>query len=181
MNIEYIGRNFHLDERVRKHAAEKLEKLTKFLGEPIEGHVTLETEKHRHKVEIFLTHRFGTLTATEETDGTMTDAVNLATEKIEHQARRAHKRVVDKRRRGDRNGHRWPVDILERDSVGGGGTPRVIESTHLQIKPMTIEEAALQLEETKAEFVVFRDSGSDRVAVLYKRKDENYGLIAPEF
>ena len=73
------------------------------------------------------------------------------------------------------------VDILERESVEGGGTPRVISSTHLQIKPMTIEEAALLLEESKNEFVVFRDASSDRVAVLYKRKDNNYGLIAPGF
>ena len=181
MNIEYIGRNFHIDDRLREHTAERLEKLSRFLDEPIEGRVTLEVEKHRHRAEIHLTHRFGVLTATEETDGTMLDAVNLAAEKIEQQARRAHKKVVDKRRRGDRNGHRWPVDILERESVEGGGTPRVISSTHLQIKPMTIEEAALLLEESKNEFVVFRDASSDRVAVLYKRKDNNYGLIAPDF
>jgi putative sigma-54 modulation protein len=181
MNIEYIGRNFHLDERMRAHAAEKLEKLTKFVDEPIEGRVTLETERHRHRAEIHLTHRRGVLTAAEETDGTMFDAINLATEKIEQQARRAHKRLVDRRRRGDRNGHRWPVEILERASVGGGGEPRVIRSTHLRIKPMTIEEAALALEASKHEFVVFRDSASDRISVLYKRKDENYGLIAPEF
>ncbi len=181
MNIEYIGRNFHLDERVRAYAAEKLEKLTKFLDEPIEGRVTLEIEKHRHRAEIHVTHRLGVLTATEETDGTMVDAINLATEKIEQQARRAHGRLVDKRRRGDRNGHRWPLEILDRESLAGGGEPRVIRTTHLQIKPMTIEEAALLLEESKHEFVVFRDSASDRVSVLYKRKDDNYGLIAPEF
>jgi ribosome hibernation promoting factor len=181
MNIEYIGRNFHLDERVRAHAAEKLEKLTKFLDEPIEGRVTLEIEKHRHRAEVHVTHRQGALTATEETDGTMFDAINLATEKIEQQARRAHKKLVDKRRRGDRNGYRWPVEILDRASVAGGGQPRVIHSTHLQIKPMTIEEAALQLEEAETELVVFRDSASDRLSVLYKRKDDHYGLIAPEF
>jgi putative sigma-54 modulation protein len=181
MNIEYIGRNFHVDERVRAHAAEKLEKLTKFLDEPIEGRVTLEIEKHRHRAEVHVTHRQGVLTAIEETDGTMVDAINLAAEKIEQQARRTHQRLVDKRRRGDRNGHRWPVEILDRESVTGGAEPRVIRTTHLRIKPMTIEEAALLLESSKNEFVVFRDSASDRVSVLYKRKDDNYGLIVPEF
>ena len=48
-------------------------------------------------------------------------------------------------------------------------------------KPMTIDEASLQLEQSKNEFFVFRDSASDRVSVLYRRKDDNYGLIAPEF
>ncbi len=180
MNIETIGRNFHLDERVRAHAAEKLDKLVKFLDEPIEVRVTLEIEKHRHRAEVHVAHRLGVLTAAEETDGTMFDALNLAAEKIEQQARRTHRRLVDRRRRGERNGYRWPVEVLARESVGGGAEPQVILSTHLEIKPMTIEEAALQLETTKAEFVVFRDSTNDRVSVLYKRKDQNYGLIAPE-
>jgi putative sigma-54 modulation protein len=88
--------------------------------------------------------------------------------------------MVDKRRRGERNGHRWPLEVLDRASVGAGAAPRVIESTHLHIKPMTIEEAALELEGAKAGFVVFRDATSDRVSVLYRREDEHYGLIAPE-
>ena len=58
--------------------------------------------------------------------------------------------------------------------------PRVIETTHLPIKPMTIEEAALELDGAEHGFVVFRDSTSDRLSVLYKRKDRHYGLIAPE-
>jgi putative sigma-54 modulation protein len=57
----------------------------------------------------------------------------------------------------------------------------VIRNTRLQIKPMSIEEAALQLDGAKNDFVVFRDATSDRISVLYKRKDDNYGLIAPDF
>jgi putative sigma-54 modulation protein len=57
----------------------------------------------------------------------------------------------------------------------------VIRSSRLQIKPMSIEEAALELDGGKNDFVVFRDAASDRVSVLYKRKDNNYGLIAPDF
>ena len=105
MNIEYIGRNFHLDERIREHAAEKLGKLVKFLDEPIETRVTLEIEKHRHRAEIYVTHRQGTLTATEETDGTMFDAINLAAEKMELQARRVHRRAVALHERRDRREH----------------------------------------------------------------------------
>ncbi|HXO21761.1 MAG TPA: sigma 54 modulation/S30EA ribosomal C-terminal domain-containing protein, partial [Thermoanaerobaculia bacterium] len=79
------------------------------------------------------------------------------------------------------NGQRWPIEVLDRESVTAGSTPRIVQSSHLQIKPMTIEEAALQLEDSEQGFVVFRDSTSDRLSVLYKRKDDNYGLIAPEF
>lgn len=181
MNIEYIGRNFQVDERVRKYVLDKLQKVTKFLEEPIEARLILDVEKHRHIAELHVSHRLGVLQATEETDGQlMTDAIHRVIETIAEQARRSRKKLVDKRRRGDKNGQRWPIEVLDRESVTAGATPRIVQSTHLQIKPMTIEEAALQLEDSEQGFVVFRDSTSDRVSVLYKRKDDNYGLIAPE-
>jgi putative sigma-54 modulation protein len=64
--------------------------------------------------------------------------------------------------------------------VGDGATPRVVETTHVDIKPMTIAEAAIELETAEHGFVVFRDADSDRLNVLFRRKDQNYGLIAPE-
>jgi putative sigma-54 modulation protein len=181
MQIEYTCRNVHLDDRLRGIIEQKLQKLTRFLDEPIEVRVTLDLEKHRHIAELHVTHRLGVVQATEENDGSLLDAIHLAAERAEKQARRSRKKLVDKRRQADRrNGHRWPVEVLERASVGGGATPRVVETTHLPIKPMTIEEAAIELETAEHGFVVFRDSQSDRVSVLFKRKDQNYGLIAPE-
>lgn len=70
------------------------------------------------------------------------------------------------------------MDVLEASSIVSGQAPRVIKSSALSIKPMSLDEAALQLESSKNDFVVFRDSGSDEVNVLYKRRDKNYGLIS---
>jgi putative sigma-54 modulation protein len=183
MNIEYVGRNYEVDERLRGFTEDKLGKLDKFLHEPVEIRVTFEVEKHRQIAEVHVSHRFGVLQATEATDD-MYDAINLAVDKVEKQARRSKKKNETRRRRG--NGHAWselvwPMEVLERDSVGSGSKPRIVKSTLLTIKPMTVDEAALQLEGSKNDFVVFRDSASERVAVLYKRRDQNYGLIAPEF
>ena len=183
MNIEYVGRNYAVDDSVRTYVEGKLgKKVNKFVQEPIDIRVTLETEKHRHIADLHVAHKHGVLQATEET-GDMYDAINMAVDKVEKQARRSKKKAIDKRRRADRettNGQRWPLDVLTRESLAAGSTPQIIKSTHLPIKPMTIEEAALQLENGKNEFIVFRDSSSDRVSVLYKRKDDHYGLIAPE-
>ena len=104
---------------------------------------------------------------------------------METQAERARKKGKDRRRRAQRqdtNGSHWPVEVIARESVapGSGNQPRVIETTRLEIKPMSIEEAALELEGRNLEFMVFRDMDTDRLSVLYKRRDENYGLIAPE-
>jgi ribosome hibernation promoting factor len=180
MTIEIIGRNVQIDDRLRQFAAKKLQKLGRFLEEPVEIRVTLAAEKHTHVAELHASHRLGVLQATEETAGNFRDAINRLFDRVEEQARRAHEKVVNKRRRADRNNHhRWPVEVLEERSVGRGA-PRVIETSHLSIKPMTIEEAALELEGSEHGFVVFRDSASARLSVLYRRKDQNYGLIAPE-
>jgi len=184
MKIETIGRNVPVDDRLRDFVEKKLRKIEKFLEEPIEARVTLSLERHLHVAEFHLAHRLGILQAAEESDGNLLDAVNLGVDKVVSQARRAHQKVVEKKRRADKRSdqalQRWPVEVLESSSVRGGGAPRIIETTHMPIKPMTIEEAALRLEDSELAFVVFRDSTSDRVNVLYRRKDQNYGLIAPE-
>jgi putative sigma-54 modulation protein len=182
MNIEFVARNFTLHDDVRQFTADKLRKATKFLEEPLEVRVTLEVEKHRHMADLHIAHRYGVVQANEETPE-MKDAINLAVDKVEKQARRSRKRHVDSRRRADRArqaDEHWPIAVVASDSLRGG-SPRVIESIRIDIKPMTIEEAALELEDSQHGFVVFRDAGNDRVSVLYRRRDSNYGLIAPEF
>lgn len=180
MNIEYIGRNYTLHEGLRKTTEEKLQKLARFLEEPIDVRLTLEQEKHRRIADLHITHRLGVLQAGEETDD-MLDSLNAALDKAERQARKSRKRLTDKRRRSGRGAQPpWPIEVLERQSIGAKEGPRIIKSSLLQIKPMSLEEAALQLEEGKNDFVVFLDASTEQLSVLYRRKDNNYGLIAPE-
>jgi len=180
MKIEYRARGYEVDDEIRRYTETKLAKAVKFLQEPVEVRVSLETKKHRQIADLHVAHRFGVLQAADET-GDMRDTVNLAVDKLEKQARRASKKFKDKRRKADRtNGNQWPVEVVEKTSLGGGGRPRIVKSSRLRIKPMGIEEAALSLESSKNDFVVFRDSESNRVNVLYRRKDDNYGLISPE-
>ena len=186
MKIEYFARNATIDDQVRRYAEEKLRKLAKFLDDPeeAEARLTLEHEKHHFVAEVQLSHRHVTLVA-KETANQLLDAVNLAVDKVETQAERSRKKHKERRRRAQRhdtNGHHWPEEVIARDSVAGGagGGPRVVETVRLEIKPMSIEEAALELEDGDRAFVVFRDMDTERVSVLYKRRDENYGLIAPE-
>jgi putative sigma-54 modulation protein len=182
MRIDYVARGYHPDDSVRRYAEDKLKKVLKFLDEPVEVHASLETEKHHAIADFQVTHRHGTLQARESADQ-MLDAINLVVDKLETQAERSRKKHMDKRRRAQRaesNGFTWPLDVIERGSISGG-VARVIKSSRLPIKPMSIEEAALMLDDSEHDFVVFRDSESEKVSVLYKRRDTNYGLIAPEF
>lgn len=181
MKVEYVARHYELNDRVRTFTESKLRKLEKFLQEPIEAHVMLETAKHRNRADLRLTHRFGMIQATEDTDE-MFDAINLAVDKAEKQARRSNKKFHAKRRRGGREEAKqsWPLAILDADSMGSGGAPDVIKSTQLQIEFMSLDEAATRLADSERDFIVFRNLDSDEVNVLYRRPDENYGLISPE-
>ena len=182
MNIEFVGRHLQVAEKTRNLAAEKLERLKKFLPEPIDAHIVLEAGRFRHSVEIKVRCASGEFMAGEEAVE-LHDALLLATEKVEEQAKRARKRQVDHPRRQDRSeasAQQWPVEVLTRESVRQGESPIVVKSSHLEIHSMTITEAALKLESSRSEFVVFRDLENEKVSVIYRRHDDDYGLIVPE-
>ena len=183
MDIKYTGRNLQVDDQIKDYTQKRIDKLVRFLDEPIEIHMILEVEKRHRIAELHVSHKHGVLQSTEEAAEVL-DAIHAAIDKAEKQARRNHKKNVDKRRRvaarqaGE--DHHWPLEILEAESVGKGTDHRVIKTTRLPIKPKTVDEAALELDTSKNEFHVFLDSSTEKVTVIYRRNDGHYGLIAPE-
>ena len=114
MNIDFVGRHLQVEEKTRILAAEKLERLKRFLPEPIDAHVVLEAGKFRHSAEIKVRCGTGEFLASEEAVD-LHDALMLATEKVEEQAKRARKREVDHPRRRGESG-----DFLGRQGKGIG-------------------------------------------------------------
>ncbi len=182
MNVEYTARHFTLEDRTRRFAAKKLTKLEKFLDDPVDIHLILEKHENRQGAELVVHHRHGSIQAAVDAEE-MFDAINAAVDKVEKQARRSRKKFLDKRRRAQRSreeGRHWPVEVLERDSLSNEEGPKVVKTIRLPIEAMSVEDASLALESSKNEFIVFLNSSSEQVNVLYRRKDENFGLIAPE-
>ena len=201
MNIEYTGRNqLELGDDIKAYFEKKLKKLGRFIEEPVEVHLLLGEEKDRQIAELNVVHRHGDLHA-QHVAADRRDAVLAVVETAAKQARRARKKFMDLRRRterqvaeeqqwqaaeeavvGDREDHEhWPVDIIDATSFSEDDGPRIVKTHRLPIKPMTLGEASVELQQSKNDFFVFLDSGTDQVSVLYRRKDENFGLIAPEF
>ena len=94
--------------------------------------------------------------------------------KIEKQALRIKNKVIDKSHRARR-----ASSIVQSEVVPTPSAPRIIRSRRYAVKPMTDEEAALILSEDEASFLVYRNAENQKISVLYKRKDGNYGLIEP--
>ncbi len=179
MEFEYTGRHTDVTPAIRAHVEEHFGKLGQLFGNSTtaRAHVIIDVVKNRHIAEILLHWREHTLTA-KDTNADMYQALTRAIAKIEKQALKLKKKIIDGKQWAKPTSAVAPQpdgDVLE----ASPRPPRIIAARRYRVKPMTAEEAALSLAEDSNQFVVFRDSDTSRLSVLYKRKDGNYGLIQP--
>jgi|GEM_PF-664988 len=183
MNVEYVGKGITISDKTKAFAQTKLAKIFKFLDEPIEARLVIEPGKAGLGADLHIAHRHGVVQSEEEAVPRLEDAIQAVAVKAEKQARRSRKRFIDVRRRAGRaasENPQWPVEVLDGTSLRQEHTTRIIKVQHFSIKPMEVDEAALALEGAKNDFIVFRQTTSDQVSVLFRRRDGNFGLISPE-
>ena len=186
-----VGRNFEVTPDIRDLIDKKLGRIIKRLfDDVIEYRCVLQVEKYRYICEILIVGKEHDVKAVQESDKSMTDAINKTIDHFKGQAQKNRKKLRDHHRKDGNNAkHKtgrvtdWTVQVLDPGKIrltGDNNRPRIIKTNSLPIRPMSIEEAALRLDESKNEFIVFRDLDTDKVSVIYKRRDKNLGLIAPE-
>jgi putative sigma-54 modulation protein len=187
MATEISGRNYEIPPDIRDMVEKKLAKVQdKLFDDVIDVRVVLQVEKYRNICEILIVGKEHDVKSVQESDESMQDAVNSAIDHLKRQAQKNRKKIRDHHRR-EGNGRKvteWAVQVLEPGQLREETeqrAPRIVKTNNITIRPMSIEEAALRLDDSKNEFIVFRDIDTDRVSVIYKRRDNNLGLIAPEF
>ena len=174
MRIEYTGRHLEVPEAIRRLGDRKLRKLARVLPGITDVRVILSLDRHRQTVEVSLHSRNLELSAT-EASGDFALSLSTVMDKLTRQAEKhVGKRRV--RKGGARAASLRPPTPLAAEERG----PRVIRSRRFSVKPMTVEEAAIEVGSSPEGVLVFRDAATERVNVLYKRKDGNLGLIEPE-
>ena len=187
MKLDITGRHIDITPAIRDFTRDKLAKLERWIDDVMEAHVVLCVEKHRHQAEIVIKGRHHTYTGTEET-GDMYVSIGNVVEKIEKQARRLKEKAVARRKhaRSAKEAVQM-IPVPPEPSTNGGrpaepqaGRPRVIRNGAYRMKPMSREDAVLEFQDSDREFLVFRDARSQRIKVMYRRKDGNLGLIDPE-
>ena len=190
MSVECTGRNIEVTSSLRELARRQTQQLERRLGGPATVRVVLSQEKHRFGAEVIASHRRRHWKAQEETAGDPRAAVTLAFEKIDAQAKKDLGRRRDSKHRAGPAGSIRGAKPAVEEIAGAAGeaepaspaTVRIVRSGHqrLPAKPMSAEEAGLRLENSRQEFLVFRDAASEKISVLYKRRDGDFGLIVPE-
>ncbi|HEY0426567.1 MAG TPA: ribosome-associated translation inhibitor RaiA [Pyrinomonadaceae bacterium] len=176
MKFEYTGRHIEVTPALRSHVENHFEKLNHlFDGNNAKAHVIIEVEKGRHRSEIVVNWRKEVLTAN-TTLADMYQSLSRTIDKIEKQALRLKNKITDKHHRAKKV---TTVAAPAAEVAPAPSLPQIIETKRYTIKPMTAEEAVLRLNDDENQFLVFRNADSDRVSVIYKRQDGNYGLIQP--
>ncbi|MFR3359466.1 MAG: ribosome hibernation-promoting factor, HPF/YfiA family [Eubacterium sp.] len=175
MNLVISGKNLDITEGLRSAIEEKIGKLERYFTDTTEVHVTLSTEKNRQKIEITIPMK-GSIIRAEEVSSDMYVSIDLVEEVIERQLRKYKNKLIDK----EQNAAHLSQSFIEADDFEDEDI-QIIRSKKFAMKPMDPEEACVQMELIGHNFFVFRNSETDEVNVVYKRKGNTYGLIEPDF
>jgi ribosome hibernation promoting factor len=179
LRLQVKGRNLEISDSVRSYAEQKLAKLDRQLGDNTRVELELMVEKNPsiadNQVAEATVWTRGPVLRAREASNDMRASIDLLTEKLLRQVR--HYR--DKRSKRNMRHANIPID---------GGPPQmaddldqqIVKTKQFAVKPMTPDEAVLQLELVGHDFFVFRNADTDDVAVVYKRNDGAYGLIEPQ-
>jgi len=176
MKFVISGKNFEISDSLKEKVNKKFGKLGKFFVPQTEAHVTMSIEKNRHILEVTVVTNGITLRAEVESDD-MYMCIDKAVDILEGQIRKNRTRLEKRLHTGTFK----PEDFRPDLSVEEEHEFKVVRTKRFAIKPMTVEEAILQMNLLGHEFFMFSNAESREVNVVYRRKDGNYGLIEPEF
>lgn len=177
MQIEFTGRQMEVSPDLRQYTEERLNKLTRLLRDRYSLHVILAAERHQRIAEITLKFRDHALVGIERTPDPRA-SINGALDKIERQVLRLLERRRTRKRRS-RPTSTILLNILGPEAVDHR-EHAVLETERIAIKPLSLDEAIGSQELARRGVVVFRNSETERVNVIYRRPDGNLALIEPE-
>lgn len=180
MQIAVTFRHMESSDALRSYAEEKLARVKKYIEEPIDAQVVLSVQrKINHRAEVVMVAKGLTMKSTESKED-MYAAIDLMVDKIERQLKRYKDKL--KRHKGDSGIQRQlEKTVYAASSVDDGSdSPEIIRSHSFFVKPMSVEEAVMQMDLLDKEFLAFTDDNSEEMHVVYRRKDGNYGLIVPQ-
>lgn len=173
MNIMITGRKFNLKDSFRDYAEQKMKKIQRIFGDEADVKITVTVEKEWQTVETTV-KKDGVLYRAECSADRMEDALDKTIDDLVRKLRKNKTRIEKKLRDV---APEIPEPISEE---GEEGEIKIVKSKHFPIKPMDAEEAVLQMNLIGHQFFMFRNMNSGEINVVYRRKDGNYGLLAPE-
>lgn len=188
MNLTITGRHMEMTDALKAYIENHVKKIKAHFDRVIDINVVLDVEKHRHIAEVNL-HANGVRIHSKESSSDMYVSVDAVMAKLEKQIRKYKDRINRHQQRpeiSDLSYHHAIIGLQsgngdEHDEVSTETQHHVVLREKLPMKPMTVEEAILQLNLIEEPFLVFSNAETSQVNVIYARDDHTYGLIEPSF
>lgn len=196
MQFSVTFRHMEPTEALKEYAREKVDRIKKYFPDPIMAHVVFSTERgYQHHADVNIQLHNGLVIKGTEVTEDMYSSIDLVMAKIERQVRRYKEKIRHHKARADLSsipvayhilsGEVWPGadgDLAPGAAEPAPATPpvapsAVIKTTKLDARPMSVDEAVMQMNLAANQFLVFRNGETGHVNVLYKREDGTYGLI----
>jgi putative sigma-54 modulation protein len=176
MKVIITSKNMNASDHLKQTIESKLDRLGKYFSNDIVANVTLTMEKGRQKIEATINAK-GTIFRAEETTNDAYNGVDRIVEKLSSQMSRFKTKLQKK--------HKDHKELQFEDLPEVAGEEleemRVVRKKQFDLKPMTVDEAIMQMELLEHTFFVFLNVESDTVNVVYKRKDNDYGLLETRY
>lgn len=186
MNVTITGRHVDVTDGIREHIAGGLEKVSTHFKKVIDVDAILTVEKHRHIAE-FNVHANGLRINAKGSSDDLYASIDSALAKVDKQVRKHKERIMSHQPRPSRNNQSYDHHVIELSAMseGNGEDHEIIQTENhnvihretIDLKTMTVDEAAFQLDLVEDEFFVFCNSETTQTNVIYGRVDGTYGLI----
>ena len=175
MNIIIRGSKLEITEAMEDYAKEKLSKLERYLdaSENPNATVLVKIRGHLHKVEVTIPLKSLILRA-EESQEDYYAAIDVVIDKLERQIRKNKTRIASNKKKEIRDFAYGYIEEIEEDEEK---EKKIVKRKKIDLKPMSEEEAILQMELLGHEFYLYKDADTDKPTLVYKRKDGDYGVI----
>lgn len=180
MNISFTFKNFEPSDHLKGYAEKRFEKVAKYVSDSeADLQVNLQVDKFRHKADVILNADSIHISAYEASED-MYSTVDMVLDKLEAQLRKMREKMKSRSKKG-RGKKMVQMNVLSFADAPSEDPPTIIGTDEYVPKPMSVDEAAMQLDALENEFLVFRNAETEGVNVIYKRKNGDYGLIDPGY
>ena len=182
MNLIIRGKQFELTDSIERYIKKKMKKLQKYFDQIMEAVATVSVEKNRHIFEVTLQAKRAIIRAEEESDNIYT-SIDRVVEKLERQLIKYKEKLYYKYSNEYNKIKETNITEQEKSDIIAKVDDKdikIVKTKRFVLKPMSPEEASLQMELLGHSFYVFNNEETAQVNVIYKRKDGNFGLIEPE-
>jgi putative sigma-54 modulation protein len=176
MQVSVTFRNTGSESWFKDYVTDRLSKLQKYIDKPVEAHVVLSVEKFRNVAEINIMAKGINLVGKEEAKD-MQLAIDNVIDKIERQIKKHKEKSRDHKANPNRSEEMGGLRAAAPASFDEESRLRIVETRRVVLEPMSLEEAILALEGSRNRFVIYRDSNSENINVIYRRDDGNFALL----